>query len=42
MRLKKIKEVHLSVWSQFLSFVCNEQQIIETSYNFGWIGFRPK
>lgn len=33
--IKKIKEVHLSVLSQFLSIVSNEQQIIEISYNFG-------
>lgn len=33
--IKKMKEVHLSVLSQFLSIVSNEQQIIEISYNFG-------
>lgn len=33
--IKKMKELHLSVLSQFLSIVSNEQQIIEISYNFG-------
>lgn len=27
--IKKIKEVHLSAYSQYLSIVSNEQQIIE-------------